>query len=96
MGELTIREVHLSVEGRVQGVGFRWFVRERARRWGLAGWVRNMSDGSVRLVARGHPDAVAGLLTDVGRGPEGAWVTGVIERALQPDEDFPDPFTIHR
>ncbi len=96
MGELTMRDVYLSVEGRVQGVGFRWFVRERARRWGLAGWVRNMTDGTVRLVARGHPDDVTGLMGDVHRGPEGAWVTGVLELPIEPDEQFPEPFTIHR
>ncbi len=96
MGELSERAVQVSVEGRVQGVGFRWFVRERARRWGLAGWVRNMSDGTVRLVARGHPDAVAGLMEDLRRGPEGAWVTGVIDMPTDPATEYPTPFTIHR
>ena len=96
MGELACRELHAVIEGRVQGVGFRWYVRERARRWGLSGWVCNMPDGTVRLAARGHPDAVAGLLGDLARGPDGAWVTGVGELTVPDGEEYPEPFTIHR
>ena len=46
--------IHLRIRGKVQGVGFRWFVREQARRCDLAGWVRNNPDGSVELAARGE------------------------------------------
>lgn len=88
--------VHLRVEGRVQGVGFRWFVRERARRWGLAGWVRNLEDGAVELAARGSAESLEGLRADVRRGPEGAWVTGVLDLPVTDGETYPEPFTIHR
>ena len=96
MGELRVIALHLRVEGRVQGVGFRWFVRERARRWGLAGWVRNLPDGAVEFAALGDDHALAGLMGDVRRGPDGAWVTGVTESAPGTDEQYHDPFTILR
>ena len=96
MAELSTRAVHLRIEGRVQGVGFRWFVRERARRWGLVGWVRNDDDGSVLLAARGHSSGVDGLLDDLARGPDGAWVTGMEQLPVGPDVPFHDPFTIIR
>ena len=83
------------VSGMVQGVGFRWFVRERARRWGLTGWVRNNADGSVELEARGDDVGLAGLRRDVATGPRGAEVEEVAE--LPADGSAGDePFTIRR
>ena len=72
--------VRAVVEGRVQGVGFRWFVRQEARRLGVAGWVRNLRDGSVEAVLIGAPDAVQAMLDAIGRGPGGAHVDEVITR----------------
>lgn len=90
-----VREIHLVVRGRVQGVGFRWFVRERARRWGLAGWVRNNPDGSVELAARGDETGLVGIRRDVSTGPQGADVEAVTD--LPPDGSATDePFTIRR
>ena len=66
-----------EVYGRVQGVGFRWFVRDRAAVLGLVGWVRNRSDGAVELVAEGPPDALEALLAELRAGPRGAVVTRV-------------------
>ena len=51
--------IRLVISGRVQGVGFRWFVRQAAREGGLTGWVRNNADGSVELVAGGAAEAVS-------------------------------------
>lgn len=88
--------VHWQVLGRVQGVGFRWFVRQQARRWGVRGWVRNLPDGSVEISAAGPPAALEGLMGGVRRGPPGADVTEI--RTLDPAaaSDFPDPFSILR
>ncbi len=71
---------HVWVRGRVQGVGFRFFVVRHARELGLAGWVRNLPDGRVELVAEGPAAAVDTLLRLVERGPAGAVVTGVETR----------------
>ena len=69
-----VDRVQLRVIGRVQGVGFRYFVQTRATSLGLRGWVRNESDGSVLLLAEGDPDSLARLLKAVGVGPRGARV----------------------
>ncbi|MDR7483499.1 MAG: acylphosphatase [Armatimonadota bacterium] len=69
--------VHAWVRGRVQGVGFRFFVAHHARALGLAGWVRNLADGRVELVAEGPQPAVEALVRLVRRGPDGAVVTDV-------------------
>ena len=78
-------DLHVAVRGRVQGVGFRWFVRERARRLGLVGWVRNQRDGSVEVAARGDAEALRALEAALREGPDGARVTSVDE--LPPDAD---------
>lgn len=63
--------------GRVQGVGFRWFVAKTARRLGLAGHVRNLADGSVEVVASGEPAELDRLARALAEGPPGASVAGV-------------------
>jgi acylphosphatase len=75
--------VRLVVRGRVQGVGFRWWVRETAERLGLEGWVRNRRDGAVELVASGPSEAVARLAEACWQGPAGAAVLSVDRRAAQ-------------
>ena len=65
------------VSGRVQGVGFRRYVRGWARKLGLAGWVRNEPDGTVRLVAEGAPAALDRLARVLWGGPPGARVEAV-------------------
>ena len=72
--------IHVLVGGRVQGVGFRDFVKRRADGAGVAGWVRNLRDGRVEAVLKGAPDAVQGLLDDIGRGPPAARVAQVGQR----------------
>ena len=66
-----------QVSGRVQGVGFRHFVRGQARGLGLSGWVRNEPDGSVRLVAEGPEADLMALLAAVRRGPAMSYVIEV-------------------
>ncbi len=91
--------LHVIVHGRVQGVGFRWFVRTEARRLGLAGWVRNVSDGTVELRAAGIAQFLAALEQAIQRGPDGADVTQISPvQTTTPDMrvDTPYPFIILR
>jgi len=88
--------IHLRVEGKVQGVGFRWFVCERAEELGVAGWVRNMPSGDVEVVASGEPAKLAILETEIGRGPTGARVTAVHRLPTLGGTSYPSPFRIER
>jgi acylphosphatase len=87
---------HVVVDGRVQGVGFRWFVREHARRVEVAGWVRNNPDGSVELCASGTDAALGELLDIVARGPTGAAVREVRHLNVDARAELPVPFAIMR
>jgi acylphosphatase len=69
--------VEATVRGRVQGVGFRYFVMRRATRLGLRGWVANEPDGSVRCVAEGPGESIEAFLGSLRAGPPGARVDGV-------------------
>lgn len=65
----TLQRLSVRVTGRVHGVGFRHFVKTRARRLGLTGWVRNEPGPAVSLVAEGPKSALESLLTAVEQGP---------------------------
>ena len=65
------------VKGRVQGVGFRWFVEREAQLLGLAGWVRNNPDGSVEVLATGTREQINALHTKLREGPRAARVDAV-------------------
>ncbi len=65
------------VRGRVQGVGFRWFVEREAHMLGIAGWVRNNHDGSVEVLAQGTRDQLSGLHGRLREGPRAARVDAV-------------------
>lgn len=63
---------HLIASGRVQGVGFRWFVREQASRCGLSGWVRNEYDGTVTIEVQGGEDSIEVFLSILRQG--NSWI----------------------
>jgi acylphosphatase len=77
-----LERLEAVVRGRVQGVGFRYFVLRRASRGGLNGWVSNEADGSVRCVAEGPRPALDALLAALREGPSGARVESIDERWL--------------
>jgi acylphosphatase len=62
------------INGRVQGVGFRYFTRSTALREGLHGWVRNLPDGRVEVAVEGEADALERFERHLRHGPPGAWV----------------------
>jgi acylphosphatase len=72
-----LRRVRVIVRGRVQGVAFRAWTADEARRAGVAGWVRNRPDGSVEAAFEGARSGVERLLAFVRRGPRAARVEGV-------------------
>jgi acylphosphatase len=72
------------VRGRVQGVGFRWFVEREAHMLGIAGWVRNNHDGTVEVYAQGTREQLAGLRSRLQEGPRAARVDDVQESEARP------------
>jgi len=72
-----VRRIRFVVTGRVQGVGFRWFVRAEAGPLGLTGWVRNRGDGAVEGEVEGRDDAIEALMPCLEVGPPSAIVTNV-------------------
>ena len=77
---------HFLIQGRVQGVGFRWFVQREATELELRGWVRNTDEGDVEIVAAGSPQDLAELRASLKRGPRGSRVDRVIEHTLEENE----------
>jgi acylphosphatase len=78
--------LHFLIRGRVQGVGFRWFVHREASELDLRGWVRNTEDGDVEVVASGSVEDLAELRSNLRRGPRGARVDQLIEHYLDERE----------
>jgi acylphosphatase len=74
------------IQGRVQGVGFRWFVHREASELDLRGWVRNTEDGDVEVVASGEAEDLAELRDSLRRGPRGSRVDRVVEHYLDDSE----------
>ena len=78
--------LHFLIQGRVQGVGFRWFVHREASELELRGWVRNTEEGDVEILASGHADDLDELRATLRRGPRGSRVDRIIEHPLQETE----------
>ena len=79
----TIRQV--TIRGRVQGVGYRYWVEHQAVAHGLEGWVRNCRDGSVEALFAGPADVVSNMITLCRRGPVSARVEAVQEQPANSD-----------
>ena len=83
-----VGRLHAVVEGRVQGVSFRFYTQHRARDLGLVGYVRNLGHGSVEVVAEGPREDLAELLAFLRVGPRAAFVTEVDTRWPAPTGGF--------
>ena len=79
-----MRTVKVRVEGIVQGVGFRYYTYRIAKRYGVKGYVKNMPDGSVEVVAEGDEKKLERFLQEVARGPSSAVVTNVSVEDIDP------------
>lgn len=84
--EKPIQARRYLVRGRVQGVGFRWFVEREAHMLGIAGWVRNNHDGCVEVLAQGTRDQLSGLHSRLREGPRAARVDAVDVSETSPIE----------
>jgi acylphosphatase len=80
--------VHLVISGRVQGVGFRFSAYDEAKDLALAGWVRNLADGNVEIVAEGKHENLQTLAAWAHLGPPSAHVTEVREEWLDFTGEF--------
>ena len=78
----------------MQGVGFRWFARQQARRLGIDGWAVNTRSGSVEIAAKGEPDALKQLEAALAQGPSGAIVKSVTELPAVSEEEIPEGFDV--
>jgi acylphosphatase len=78
--------LHFLIQGRVQGVGFRWFVHREASELELRGWVRNTEEGDVEVVVTGEPEDLAELRASLRRGPRGSRVDRILEHNLNESE----------
>jgi acylphosphatase len=78
--------LHFLIQGRVQGVGFRWFVQREASLLDLRGWVRNTEEGEVEVLASGSPEELAKLRSSLNRGPRGSRVDRLVEHTLAESE----------
>ena len=89
-----MKRIRFVVTGRVQGVGFRWFVKAEARPLGLTGWVRNREDGAVEGEVEGRDDAVEALVPCLEEGPSSAFVTKVERSEISDDQQHYKQFEI--
>jgi len=80
---ISVQARRYLISGRVQGVGFRWFVEREAHILQIAGWVRNNHDGSVEVLAMGTREQLAGLRSRLQEGPRAARVDNVEESAAE-------------
>ena len=88
----TIHRTRIVVRGVVQGVGFRWYVRREAARLGLAGYARNLPDGSVEVVARGGETELGALEGVLRCGPPSSEVSAVETIDVPHDIHLPNSF----
>jgi acylphosphatase len=77
--------VRVTMRGRVQGVGYRYWLEQQAIARGLEGWVRNRRDGSVEALFAGPADAVSAMIASCRRGPGSARVDSVVEEPADRD-----------
>ena len=82
VARMALTRLRVVVSGRVQGVGYRWFVYERAQRLGITGWVRNRQDDTVEIEAEGGDAALDELIAEIRSGNPMARVDGLKSKKI--------------
>jgi len=83
-----MKQLHIHVSGFVQGVGFRVFVRKKAKKLGITGWVRNLSDGRVEAMLQGEEEKLSELIKHIRKGPYFSEVKNVVIKEEKMIEKF--------
>lgn len=86
--------VHLTITGRVQGVGFRWGTLRLAQQFGITGFVRNQADGTVYVEAQGPDETVTAFIRQLAAGPTPYAIVDRIKQTTGPRADYGDQFTV--
>ena len=77
-----MKRYNLKVSGRVQGVGYRFFTQNAARKFGVVGWVKNLSDGRVEAEIQADPQILEVMLKELNRGPSFGKVTDLLKHEI--------------
>jgi acylphosphatase len=93
---MSAQRLHALVRGHVQGVGYRATTQREARTLGLAGWVRNLADGTVEVEAEGDEATIETFLEYLNEGPLGAHVDAVSVELRPAQGGLPTPFEVRR
>ncbi|MFC1693448.1 acylphosphatase [Candidatus Latescibacterota bacterium] len=84
------KAVHMIVHGRVQGVGFRFFVRDQAAPHGIKGWVKNLPNGTVEIFAGGEKENLDNFIKVVNKGPFLGYVSELTLEWVEPTDSYTD------
>jgi len=74
---MSLKKIDAVISGRVQGVGFRYYVLAKAEMLGITGWVANLPGGEVKTVAVGDETQISDFLLYLKKGPSGAWIENI-------------------
>ena len=80
--------VNIFISGRVQGVAFRYFTEGAAKHLGITGWVRNLPDGRVEIIAEGPDDKIEELIKLIKKGPSNAVISRIQVGSEKPTGEF--------
>ena len=90
---MSMSAVHMTAHGRVQGVGFRFFVRAQAKASGVNGWARNLTDGTVEIHVEGEKEILLDFIKKIERGPAFGYVSELTIDWIEPENRY-DSFNI--
>ncbi len=91
---MSLKRIEAEISGRVQGVGFRYYVIDKAEILGITGWVANLPDGGVKTVAVGEEELIHDFLLYLKKGPSSARVEDVVYRITDTDANEFSSFDI--